>query len=258
MAIVQLTNPAELTINLSPGTGGDAPAGSTVHLPAEITGNGITQPIAAASTTDTAGTATGSASQKVTTRPAAGYVVLALVELGLGFGGGLILQHHFHPGMTKLPAIPAGVGTVALLYIVAQAIERILVPVSWFGGGFLRGSSSVRGTRSQLAKDNQSATVEALKKQDETSAQTAANTQFALNQYKANLSATTFGLAALLAMLISGYTGLFLLAAVNLHVAGWLDLLVSGLAIAGGTKPLHDTINTLSSASKAKKTDISF
>jgi hypothetical protein len=220
------------------------------------TGDGAPPSSAAASTTVAADAPADSKSQKVATRPATPYVIFALAALAGGFIGGAILQHLFHPGMTKLPVIPVGVGTFALFYIVAQAIERLLVPVSWFGGGFLPGS--VRGTKSQLAKNHQSATVQALRTpSSSTSLEGAANAQHDLEQYKANLTATTFGIAALLAMLASGYTGLFLLATARLHVAGWLDLLVTGLAIAGGTKPLHDTISTLSSASQAKKTSIS-
>jgi hypothetical protein len=71
-----------------------------------------------------------------------------------------------------------------------------------------------------------------------------------VDQYRANLTGTTFGLAALLAMLVSGYAGIFLLHIVGLHTAGWLDVLVSGLAIAGGTKPLHDLISNVSSGKK--------
>jgi hypothetical protein len=183
-------------------------------------------------------------------------VIFGLAALVGGFIGGLILQHLFHPGMTSLPVIPVGVGTFALFYVMAQAIERVLVPVSWFGGGFL-GGGGVKGTKSQLAQKHQSAMVQALRAPNDNNVQAAANAQHDLEQYKANLTATTFGIAALLAMLVSGYTGLFLLATVRLHVPGWLDLLVTGLAIAGGTKPLHDAISFLSSASQAKKTGIS-
>jgi hypothetical protein len=192
----------------------------------------------------------------VATRPAAPYVIFSISALAGGFIGGIILQHLFHPGMTNLPVIPAGVGVFALIYIVAQAIERVLEPFSWFGGGFLGGNGS--GTKSELAKKRQHAMTQALNAPtDADTAQKAADAQHDVEQYKTNLTASTFGLAALLAMLVSGYTGLFLLATARVHVAGWLDLLVTGLAIAGGTKPLHDTISNLSSASQSKKSGIS-
>ena len=192
------------------------------------------------------------ASQTVATQPGLPYIVFGLLALAAGVAGGLVLQHHFHPGMTRLPMIPAGIGVFGLLYVLAQAIERILQPVSWFGGGFLGG---LRGgkTKTDLAKKHQSAVVQALRQPgSDEGAQRAADSQHEIDQYRANLTATSFGVAALLAMLVSGYTGLFLLSAVGLHIAGWLDLLVTGLAIAGGTKPLHDAISSLSASTKGK------
>jgi hypothetical protein len=197
------------------------------------------------------------ASQTVATQPGLLYIVFALLALAAGFASGLALQQHFHPGMTKLPVIPAGFGIFGVLYVMAQAIERILQPVSWVGGGFLGGLKG-GSTKTALAKEHQSAVVQALKEpRSADDAQRAADSQHEINQYKANLTATSFGVAALLAMLVSGYTGLFLLSAVGLHIAGWLDLLVTGLAIAGGTKPLHDAISNLSSSSKGKSSGVS-
>jgi hypothetical protein len=189
-------------------------------------------------------------------------MIFGIVALAIGLGGGLWLQNHFHPGMTNLPALPATTGIFALLYVMAQSIERVLVPVSWFGGGFLeKRDGNVKNTKASLAKARQAATVKALKASADpdldpgaaqAAAQAAADATHAVDQYKANLTATTFGVAALLAMLVSGYTGLFLLTAVGLHVAGWLDVLVTGLAVAGGTKPLHDLISNISSSSQNK------
>jgi hypothetical protein len=192
------------------------------------------------------------ASQTVATQPGLLYILFALLALAAGFAGGLAMQDHFHPGMTKLPVLPSGIGIFGVLYVLAQAIERILQPVSWFGGGFLGGLKG-GSTKTALAKEHQSAVVLALKDpHNPDDAQCAADSLHEVNQYKANLTATSFGVAALLAMLVSGYTGLFLLSAVGLHIAGWLDLLVTGLAIAGGTKPLHDAISSLSASTKGK------
>jgi hypothetical protein len=197
------------------------------------------------------------ASQTVATQPGLPYIVFGLLALATGFASGLALQQHFHPGMTKLPVIPAGFGVFGLLYVLAQAIERVLQPVSWFGGGFLGGLEGGK-TKIDLAKSHQSAVVQALKQPaSDEDAQRAADSQHEIDQYKANLTATSFGVAALLAMLVSGYTGLFLLSAVGLHIAGWLDLLVTGLAIAGGTKPLHDAISNLSASTRGNSSGLS-
>lgn len=47
-------------------------------------------------------------------------------------------------------------------------------------------------------------------------------------------------------MLASGGFGLFLLRAVNApHVPVWIDVIVTGLVLGAGTKPLHDLITNL-------------
>jgi hypothetical protein len=103
--------------------------------------------------------------QTVATQPMTRYMIFGVAATAGGIIGGLILQHLFHPGLTKLPVLPAGVGIFALFYVMAQAIERLLVPVSWFGGGFLGGSGS--GTKSNLAKKRQSTIVSAIQAPDD-------------------------------------------------------------------------------------------
>jgi hypothetical protein len=193
-----------------------------------------------------------------TTRPQWPYIIVSLVLLGAGIAAGILLQRHFHPGMAKLPVI-AGFSVFSVLYVMAQAIERLLVPVSWFGGGFLgvsgTGFAPITGvrTKTELTKTHQDALAAALTSHSTpVDKQAAVDTKHDLDQYSANLTATTFGAASLLAMLLSGYTGLFVLNAVGLHVAGWLDVLVTGLAVGGSTKPLHDLISNVSSAGKGK------
>jgi len=205
------------------------------------------------------GSSTKGEKSTVATQPMARYMIFGLVCLGAGIGFGLLLQHDFHPGLRHLPVLSASVGAFALLYVMAQAIERLLVPVSWFGGGFLGGVSgggwrdlAVR-SKASLAGSHQKALVDAYRAPSTTTANDAAEAEHALAQYRANLTATTFGLAALAAMLVSGYTGIFLLHMVGLHTVAWLDILVTGLAVAGGTKPLHDLISNISAGAKAKK-----
>jgi hypothetical protein len=208
---------------------------------------------AVASSTKTKG---GTETQAVATQPMLRYVLFGLICLGAGLGFGVLLQQHYHPGMRHLPVLAASFGAFALLYVLAQAIERLLVPVSWFGGGFLGGLGNGRRvgrSKSTLAAAHQSALVRAYTQPSPETAKDAANTQHDLDQYRANLTATTFGLAALAAMLVSGYAGVFMLHIVGLDTVAWLDLLVTGLAIAGGTKPLHDLISNISSGAKAKK-----
>jgi hypothetical protein len=212
-----------------------------------------------------------SSDQAVTSQPEIAYIVCGIVLAVAGFIIGLLLQQKFHPQMSKLPVIASGFGSVTLIYIMAQAIERALVPVSWFGGGiFGVGTKPPLTPKYALKKDRQLALLEAEKieaagqagvqpgdaprkaKEAADAAKEKANTQHNLDQYRANLTGITFGVSAGLAMAVCGYAGIFLLKTVGITTAPWLDLLVTGLVIAGGTKPLHDLISNISSSSQSK------
>jgi hypothetical protein len=226
---------------------------------------------------NTKSTDSDSSDQAVTTQPQVAYITCGIVLAVAGFIIGLLLQQKFHPQMSKLPVIASGFGSVTLIYIMAQAIERALVPVSWFGGGiFGVGTKGKTPTpKFVLKKDRQLALLSAEKLQatdltpaqaTDTSgapanaagkivnevAQAKADTQHNLDQYRANLTGITFGVSAGLAMAVCGYAGIFLLKTVGITTAPWLDLLVTGLVIAGGTKPLHDLISNISSSSQSK------
>jgi hypothetical protein len=226
-----------------------------------VPGNGAQPAAVVAGSTKDNNASTETADQTVATRPAFQYIGFAIGVTAIGFGLGLYLQNHFHHNMTRLPVLAAGVGSFSLIYIMAQAIERILVPFSWFGGGFLGGCGAAPGNHSKkgLKKDRQSAMLKAGQAPASASADEKkelskknAETKHSLDQYKANLTGTSFGVAAALATVVSGYTGTFLLRTVGLNTAGWLDVLVTGLVIAGGTKPLHDLISNISSSSQNK------
>lgn len=100
----------------------------------------------------------------------------------------------------------------------------------------------------------------------------AAAAQAELDQRRADKSVAYWAVASVVGLLFSGTLGLYLLHTVGLHGDGvvaddnwrfglmsWpglrhmLDILVTGLAIGGGTKPLHDLISNLQSAKDAKK-----
>lgn len=241
----------------APGTS-VAPKTSTPKTTSTAPANGGA-PVPAKGQPKLVGSSTKNGKSTVATQPMLRYMIFGLVCLGAGIGFGLLLQHDFHPGMKHLPVLPASVGAFALLYVMAQSIERLLVPVSWFGGGFLGGVGGggwrdfAPRSKAKLAVKNQDAVVAAYQEPNTASADVAADTQHNLAQYRANLTATTFGLAALAAMLVSGYAGIFLLHIVGLHTAAWLDIVVTGLAVAGGTKPLHDLISNISTGGKGKK-----
>jgi len=186
----------------------------------------------------------------VAARPTAGYAAVALVLAAIGLGVGLYLLGNKHPGLTKLPKVAAGTSTFAILYVFAQAIERLLVPVSWFGGGFLNGLTKKKVKQNQQFTEAEMAAAADEIKQSK--AQAAANAAHDADQYRANLTATSFGVASLLAFIAIGYSGALFFHLAGIKAAGWLDLLATGLAIAGGSKPLHDLIDNVTKASAAK------
>lgn len=82
----------------------------------------------------------------------------------------------------------------------------------------------------------------------------AADAQRMVNQFRANSSALSFGLAAAIAMVACGYLGVFFLHSLGVTSTGIvLDLLITGLAVGGGTKPLHDLISNVQKAKDAKQ-----
>jgi hypothetical protein len=100
----------------------------------------------------------------------------------------------------------------------------------------------------------------------------AAAAQAELDQRRADKAVAYWAVASILGLLVSAALGLYLLHVVGLRGDGvgadgtWtggifgaagfrhmLDLLLTGLAIGGGTKPLHDLISNLQAAKESKK-----
>jgi hypothetical protein len=126
----------------------------------------------------------------------------------------------------------AGISVFALLYIAAQGLERLMEPfASWVG------STEVE----VVARDQ--AVARALTTSTELDVAAAATAQAELNKKRANRGIALWAVATLLAMLGSAIMGLYLLQIVGAtNVPRVLEIAVTGLAIGGGTKPLHDLI----------------
>ncbi len=87
--------------------------------------------------------------------------------------------------------------------------------------------------------------------------QEAADAQHYVEQFRLNAASLSLGLAALLGMAASGYLGTFFLHMIGATSAGiGLGILITGLAVAGGTKALHDLISNVQKA-KERKSDLS-
>jgi hypothetical protein len=158
------------------------------------------------------------------------------------------------PDVSRLPAQPSclGIGVFAVLYVLAQAIERLIEPFSPMLGGLLDMDKRGWNRKGTLVLARNTALV-AVKSGDKEKKE-CVEAQDALNQFRANASPMTFGIAALLAMLGAGYTGFLVLHVIGMGaVEPWLDVLITGLAVGGGTKPLHDLITNLRESKTSKQ-----
>jgi hypothetical protein len=73
--------------------------------------------------------------------------------------------------------------------------------------------------------------------------QAAANAKRTVDQIRANLNVLLFGTGALLAMLAAGFLKADLVRTVGVKdAADWVGVVITGVVISAGTKPLHDLI----------------
>ena len=206
------------------------------------------------------GVAAGAGSTgKPLTRPEFAYLALAFLFVGVGWLAAVEVDHHVHAA----PYHPAeGVSVFAIFYIVAQALERLLEPLTAFYGATTpkaTATANVRGltTKSHAVKQRdmkiRDATRAAGTNAGDTNADSAADWQQIVDQVRSNTT-TVWALGAALAMCVSGWLGLLLLRTVGLGSAPrGLDLLVTGLVLGGGTKPLHDLIGNIQKSKEQKE-----
>ena len=165
-------------------------------------------------------------------------------------------------------AIPAGISVFALFYAATQSVERLLEPFASLWDTTLP---------HRQARDQSMAIAENMRTGGDPAAaterlRTAAEHQANIDQQRSNRAVIYWAAASVFGLLLAGVLGLYLLHVVGLRddlvgpdgrLAGswWsaagvrhvLDLLVTGLAIGGGTKPLHDLIQNLQEAKNGRK-----
>lgn len=173
-------------------------------------------------------------SRKVVTA-AYGLVVVAAVAASL-------LNEATDP---EAPSVPAGITVLVLLYVLAQAIERLLEP-------------AVRLTvPTEPVKQRDEKVAEALRNpSNEGKAKEAANAQGAVDTQRANVSIVVWAVATVLGMLLSAISGAYILSALGVRGLDdhrWVDVIVTGLAVGAGTKPIHDLITRIDEAKNAAK-----
>lgn len=140
--------------------------------------------------------------------------------------GNLIAVKWVKPTPMELKSIE-GVTLFAVLYIFAAAIERFVEPVKCLVIG-------------KKKKDAENAVEKARATGTE---KEEAEEKAKLNETRQDTKLITWAFATVFAILGTSSTGLFLMHAIGAEkVAPWLDILITGLAIGAGTKPLHDLI----------------
>ncbi len=127
-----------------------------------------------------------------------------------------------------------GFAPFAAIYIVAQAIERLIQPFTTF---------TVGAEGKEVKKRNLLTAVETEKKKEE---------QQGIEAIHSDRSMAYWAAATVLALLVCGALGLGLIHSVA-HLTGgkgWtedLDVVITGIAVGSGTKPLHDLISLIKS-----------
>lgn len=173
------------------------------------------------------------------------WVVIAFAIVLIGWA---IAKGSTTPAVT----LAADIGLFGLLYVMAQAIERFLEPlvsIDPFKIAFER----KRNRTASAAKSNPD---DAAKKKAAVEAQTD------LKRWKANRAVVIWAIATVIGIWVSSRIGVYILDIIIETPAGQgpdkaLDIAVTGLVIGGGTKPLHDLISRIQSASTAADTQAS-
>lgn len=249
-------------------------------------GGGRPEPIGAAAdgggTTTTSIVARAAPGGLVAERP---YWIAGYGCIAVGFVAALVLNAVIRPSEYKAAA---GFDAFAAFYIVAQSLERFFEPVTNFIKGSAGGADQVPAaganaplagalapagvpnapgapipgpsmTRPQAVAALDQALATASSSMDTTEVKAAvvaaATAKATIDQIRSNAAILVWGAQSGLAMLACGAMGLFLLRGVGAAgVPVPIDILVTGIAIGGGSKALHDLIKSVQ-ASKENKQD---
>jgi hypothetical protein len=152
-----------------------------------------------------------------------------------------------------------GISVFAVLYVFAQAIERLTELASLVvpNVGRTRSSFGTDRVAKQMAIGiRDSRLARALSAPDAQAVSDAARAQGDLDRILLNRTVLGWTFTSALAMVGAGLLGLRIIDTISSTsgpAPAWVDLIVTGLVIGGGTKPLHDLIAGLQDARKARQ-----
>jgi len=171
------------------------------------------------------------------------WAIAAGVLILVGFGVAVGIQEWIDPKPIKLHP---NVTIFALLYVTAQALERLMEPLAAVFLTTKEETKTVEAKKTEAeraqAVGNVVAASEAL--------QEGANAQEKKDMKRTGRTFFFWAVGSTLAFLASAGLGLYLVQMISVEnpPARWFDLLITGLAIGGGTKPLHDLITRIEKA----------
>jgi hypothetical protein len=205
------------------------------------------QPTLAADSAGPAAVQVPASAEKPAT-PSIAYAV-AWIAAAVGIVGGILIGDRVQP----TPFTPAdGFSALALFYIVAQAVERIIEPFTGFvtapaaeGGGSAKKPEAEAMRAAAIASAYSAA--DSTEKQDKIDV--AAKWHKVVEEIRNNTKIYAWGFATMLGGLASGFLGLYLMRAVGATATPvWLDVAVTGVIVGGGSKGLHDLIKNMEKA----------
>lgn len=138
----------------------------------------------------------------------------------------------------------AGMNVFALLYVATQGTERLLEPLM-----------SLDWTKPKKVIARDVAVAQAASSGHPPDLRAAADKQAELERWRANRTMVAWALATTLGMIASSATGIYLLQMVvtSPQEPRALDILLTGLVVGGGSKPLHDLITRVQSSKDRAK-----
>jgi hypothetical protein len=178
---------------------------------------------------------------------------VAVVAVGYLIGHGLLGDapgcKAGAPCKSDLLVVSSNWSAFGALFVAALAIERVIEPISDFLGPNTKNASKLAKTKVAAAK---SASADKVTKQ--AAADQATDDLGVARQLTA---LATWAAATAIAFVLCGGLKILLLSAIVDTTKGgqpsrWGDLLVTGLVVGAGTKPLHDLVSNIQKSSAAK------
>lgn len=155
----------------------------------------------------------------------------------------------------------AGFTAFAPLYVLAQAIERFMEPFTKYLGS-TSDQSGAKKNQTEAKKDLANQIVGMMDGAPPAGAPagtpaatpaSAADKLAVVTRIRRNRTVIAWGIASAVAMVLCGIFGLQLLKTMGMDAHwGGLDVVITGLAVGSGTKPLHDLISNIQKAKDEK------